>query len=164
MNACGLATVANGWRRTNSEHGGNRTATGREHLPILTFGAVYRRGLDGVYARRTQSGSCEGRANSNYVVSAWDGGALVGLARALSDDVAIFYLQDILVHPDYRRQGIGQQLLQACLSRYAHVRAKVLLTDNEERQRDFYEKVGFRNTQDLKAAKLNTFVQIEGVD
>jgi len=102
--------------------------------------------------------------NSTFVVSAWDGDKLIGLARVLSDDVSIFYLQDILVHPDYQRQGIGEQMIQACLVRYEHVRAKVLMTDDEERQRLFYERVGFRNTKGLANAKLNTFVQIDGVD
>ena len=46
--------------------------------------------------------------NSTYVVTAWHADQLVGLARGLSDDVSIFYLQDILVHPDYQRTGIGE--------------------------------------------------------
>lgn len=103
-------------------------------------------------------------ANSAFVVSAWDGETLVGLARALSDDVSICYLQDILVHPDHQRRGIGELLIGACLTRYVHVRSKVLLTDDEERQRAFYEKVGFRNTRDLTRATLNTFVRMDGVD
>ena len=102
--------------------------------------------------------------NSSHVVSAWDAETLVGLVRVLSDDVSIFYLQDILVHPDYQRRGIGEQLMDACLTRYAHVRSKVLMTDDEERQRLFYEKAGFRNTKDLDNAKLNTFVQMGGAE
>ena len=103
-------------------------------------------------------------ANSSFVVTAWEGELLVGLARALSDDVSICYLQDILVHPDFQRRGIGDRLIQACLIRYAHVRAKVLMTDDEERQRLFYEKAGFRDSKDLVNVRLNTFVQIDGVD
>ena len=102
--------------------------------------------------------------NSSFVVSAWDGETLVGLVRVLSDDVSICYLQDILVHPDYQRRGIGEQMMQACLARYAHVRSKVLMTDDEQRQRLFYEEAGFRDTKDLAEARLNTFVQIDGVD
>ena len=64
--------------------------------------------------------------NSTYVVSAWDGRKLVGLARGLSDDVSIFYLQDILIHPDYQKHGIGTTLLKECLERFQHVRMKVL--------------------------------------
>jgi GNAT superfamily N-acetyltransferase len=89
---------------------------------------------------------------------------LVGLARVLSDDVAIVYLQDILVHPDFQRHGIGEQLIRSCLTKYAHVRSKVLLTDADQRQHQFYEKAGFQNTKELTSGNLNTYVQIDGVD
>lgn len=101
--------------------------------------------------------------NSSYVVTAWDGPTLVGLARGLSDDVAIFYLQDILVRPTAQGQGIGRILLEECLRRYAHVRQKVLLTDDEPRQRRFYEALGYVNIRDFSAWPLNAYVQIRGV-
>ena len=117
------------------------------------------------YTRDERRGDLEKAIeNSSFVVSAWEGNTLVGLARVLSDDVSIFYLQDILVHPDYQRRGIGARLISECLTRYQHVRSKVLLTDDEERQRLFYENAGFRNTKDLTSGNLNTFVQIDGVD
>jgi ribosomal protein S18 acetylase RimI-like enzyme len=100
---------------------------------------------------------------STYVVSAWVGDRLVGLARGLSDDVSVFYLQDILVHPDYQRQGIGRRLLRRCLARFEHVRSKVLLTDADERQLRFYESLGYSDTGRLKMLRLTTFVQIDGV-
>ena len=116
------------------------------------------------YSRQERRGDlAKAVKNASFVVSAWEGNTLVGLARALSDDVSIVYLQDILVHPDYHRRGIGEQLIQACLTRYQHVRSKVLMTDDEERQRLFYEKVGFRNTKDLTSVSLNTYVQMDGL-
>ena len=77
--------------------------------------------------------------NSTYVLTAWSGEKVIGLARCMSDDVSIFYLQDILIHPEYQRQGVGRKLLLKCLERFEHVRMKVLLTDDEEQQRMFYE-------------------------
>jgi len=100
--------------------------------------------------------------NSTYVVTAWNGETLAGLARCLSDDVSICYLQDILIHPEYQRRGIGRKLLVNCLERFAHVRVKVLLTDDEERQIIFYESLGYKNTKDLKKIPLNAYVQIAG--
>lgn len=102
--------------------------------------------------------------NSTYMVSAWDGDMLVGLARVLSDEVAIFYLQDLLVHPDHQGQGIGKALLQDCLDRFRHVRMKILLTDDRPEQLRFYETMGFVNTRDLTEAVLNTFVQFKSHD
>ncbi|MFT3893021.1 MAG: GNAT family N-acetyltransferase [Anaerolineales bacterium] len=102
--------------------------------------------------------------NSTYVVTVWDREKMVGLARCISDDVSICYLQDILIHPDYQRQGIGRTLLANCLERFAHVRTKILLTDDEERQIKFYESLGYKNTKDLKKIPLNAFVQISGME
>lgn len=102
-------------------------------------------------------------ANSSVVVVARDlDGTLVGLARGLSDDASIFYLQDILVRPEHQRSGVGRQLFDACLDRYAHVRQKVLLTDDDEAQRSFYESLGFVRTVDFEAAPLNAYVRFDG--
>ncbi len=102
--------------------------------------------------------------NSTYVVSVWHGDSLVGLARGLSDDVSIFYLQDILVRPAFQGQGIGRRLLENCLERFEHVRSKVLMTDDKEQQLRFYESLGYKNTRSLTKWHLNTFVWIEGID
>jgi ribosomal protein S18 acetylase RimI-like enzyme len=102
--------------------------------------------------------------NSTYVVTAWSGDTLVGLARCLSDDVSICYLQDILIRPEYQRLGVGRRLLADCLERFAHVRMQVLMTDDEERQKRFYESMGYRNTRDLKSITLNAFVRMPGRD
>jgi ribosomal protein S18 acetylase RimI-like enzyme len=102
--------------------------------------------------------------NSTYVVSAWYGGTLIGLARGLSDDSSIFFLQDILVRPDFQRQGVGKQLLMNCLERFKHVRSRVLLTDDEGKQFHFYKSLGFKNTKDLGNSQVNTFVLFERMD
>jgi ribosomal protein S18 acetylase RimI-like enzyme len=98
-------------------------------------------------------------AQSTYVVTARDDGALVGLARVLSDDVAIMYLQDVLVRPDRQREGVGRALLDDCLRRFAHVRTKVLLTDDEDRQHAFYRSLGFREIREVEP--LHAFVRLE---
>lgn len=97
---------------------------------------------------------------SSHVATARDAnGELVGLARALSDDVSICYLQDILVSPGHQREGIGKALVENFLERYVHVRQKVLLTDDESGQRAFYESSGFIETHDFDPP-LRAFVQI----
>ena len=102
-------------------------------------------------------------AGSDFVVAAVDGGRLIGLARCVSDDVSIVYIQDILVHPDHQRRGVGRALVQDVLDRYAHVRQKVLLTDDRPEQLRFYASLGFSNTAGLVSTPLNAFVRIEGV-
>ena len=96
---------------------------------------------------------------STLVVTARHEGELIGLARALSDGVAIFYLQDILVRPDWQRRGVGGTLLARCLERYGHVRTKVLMTDDEERQHAFYRAMGFEPTSEIES--LHVFIRTE---
>lgn len=99
--------------------------------------------------------------NSTHVVTAWDGAQLTGLARCLSDEVAVCYLQDILVRPAYQRKGVGRKLLEHCLARFAHVRMQILLTDDEERQKLFYASLGFENTREIEWARFNVFVRFK---
>jgi len=102
--------------------------------------------------------------NSTFVVSCWDGDKLVGLARGMSDDVSIFYLQDILVKPDYQEIDIGTRLLKHCLENYKDVRHKVLITDYDDRLFRFYESLGFKNLKKLKKHDINAFLQFSYVD
>jgi len=88
----------------------------------------------------------------------------IALARSISDDVSIHYLQDILVNPMHHRKGLGRRLLEASLERYKHVRTHMILTDDEEKQLRFYESLGYKNTRGLKNIPLNAFVKIAGVD
>ena len=62
--------------------------------------------------RPIQDRSCmEGMvANSNLMVSAWDGSLLVGVARSVTDFHYACYLSDLAVHQKYQRSGIGKRL------------------------------------------------------
>ncbi len=108
---------------------------------------------------RDAPGLAQAVANSTYVVSAWEEERLVGLARCLSDDLAVCYIQDVLVHSALQRRGVGRLLLSDCLERFAHVRMKILLTDDEARQYAFYTSLGFTDTREFEGAVLRTFVQ-----
>jgi GNAT superfamily N-acetyltransferase len=100
-----------------------------------------------------------GLAGASFVAGAFDGSRLVGLVRAVSDDATICYLQDVLVHPDTQRAGVGRALVSAVLERYAHVRQQVLLTDDEPKQRAFYESLGYAEIRDVDGASLRAFVR-----
>ncbi len=80
---------------------------------------------------------------SLFVVTAWEGENLIGLIRAVGDGLTIIYIQDILVKKDYKRKGIGTKLFKELLDEYKDVRQKVLLTDDSEETRGFYEDNGF---------------------
>ena len=97
--------------------------------------------------------------SSSRVVTARRDGHLVGLARVISDGATIAYLQDIVVHPDEQRGGLGRRLVAEALRPFESVRQKVLLTDDEPGQRAFYESLGFTEIRDLYDGSLRAFVQ-----
>lgn len=81
--------------------------------------------------------------NSLFVVSAWDENKLIGLLRAVGDGEVILYIQDILVLDTYKRKGIGRKLMETAIAEYKNVRQYVLLTEDTQETRLFYESLGF---------------------
>ena len=70
------------------------------------------------------------------------GRRLVGLVRVVGDGASIAYVQDLLVHPDWQRRGIGARLLRDAMERFARVRQFLLLADDAPAPRAFYEAMG----------------------
>jgi len=75
---------------------------------------------------------------------AWDGERLVGFVRALSDGHLASYIEDVMVHQDYRRGGVGD-LIMSRLLREIKQSANVSLFCERPVAR-FYERHGFRAT------------------
>ena len=82
--------------------------------------------------------------HSLFLISARDeDGKLVGFLRAVGDGYSILYIQDIIVLPEYQRQGIGTQLLRQTLKYFNEVYQMILTTDSELKTIAFYEDNGF---------------------
>ncbi|KEO84934.1 GNAT family N-acetyltransferase [Tumebacillus flagellatus] len=75
----------------------------------------------------------------------WDGERLVGFARAVTDDRVRAYIEDVVVHSDYRRQAVGQELLAVLLKELAHIDVVSLFCEPE--LVPFYEKNNFRRSR-----------------
>lgn len=81
-------------------------------------------------------------ANSNPVVSIWDGERLIGFARATSDGIYRAAIWDVIVHPDYRGLGLGGKLVETVLSHpQVNKVERVYLTTTH--QQSFYKHIGF---------------------
>lgn len=96
-------------------------------------------------------------SNSLYVLTARDKNQLVGLIRIVGDGCTIVYIQDILVLKVYKRKQIGSTLIRKALEAFKDVRQKVLLTDDNDETRGFYESLGFESCD---KGKLVSFVKL----
>lgn len=80
--------------------------------------------------------------NSLNVWTLWEGQKLIGLARTIGDGATICYLQDILITKSYQGRGLGTYLLKEILKANEEIHQFVLLTDDTEKTRKFYKKLG----------------------
>lgn len=83
------------------------------------------------------------------VLTAWEGDALIGLARMVGDGVSILFVQDVLVDPALQRQGVGRALMQAMLERFPEVYQVQLLADRDSGTEAFYRSLGFHPAEDM---------------
>ncbi|GHO98217.1 N-acetyltransferase [Reticulibacter mediterranei] len=80
--------------------------------------------------------------SGDLAIGAWDGERLIGFARVISDHRLHAYIDDVMVHPDYQRQGVGRQMLTKLLAALQHIETITLFCQPE--LREFYRQSGFR--------------------
>ena len=82
-------------------------------------------------------------ANSEPVITVWDGERLIGFARATSDGIYRATIWDVAIDPEFRGVGLGSKLVETVLShpRMNRVERVYLMTTHKER---FYERIGFQ--------------------
>ena len=94
-------------------------------------------------AGRGDAGIAAVLKHSDVMATAWANRNLVGMARASTDFAYRAVLWDVIVHPEWRRRGLGTRLVRAVLDdpRLAGVESFWLFTSN---QQAFYRRLGFR--------------------
>lgn len=80
---------------------------------------------------------------SLYVVTAWHDHELIGILRVVGDGETIIYIQDLVVKDAYRRHKIATSMVEKVIKRFPGVRQKVLVAEDTDDIRGFYEEVGF---------------------
>ena len=88
-----------------------------------------------------------GLEHSDFIIACRDNGKIVGCARVFWDKGYIAYLADVMVAPEYQRQGIGKKLVSACISFIDRQlkdgwRIKIVIVSAKGKE-PFYEKFGF---------------------
>jgi len=78
----------------------------------------------------------------SLVFGLYDGPRQIGLSRVVSDYAIFAYLCDVVIHEDYRGQGLGKWLLSAIHNHpdLVHVRRWMLVTNDAH---DLYRQFGY---------------------
>ena len=69
----------------------------------------------------------------------------IGMGRIISDGVSDAYVQDLIVLPEYRCQGIGKQLVKSLLEKCSSAGLVWIGLIAEPDQDDFYSSLGFKS-------------------
>ena len=103
---------------------------------------------------RTLAGMAIAIANSNPVVTVWDGDRLIGHARATSDGIYRATIWDVVIDPDYRGAGLGRKLVQTVLAHpnVCNVERVYLMTTHQQK---FYEQIGFEQNSSTTLVLFN---------
>lgn len=82
-------------------------------------------------------------ANSNLIISAWQGDTLVGIARSVSDNYYACYLSDLAVSAQVQHQGIGKALIDHTLKQLKPTCKLILIA--APKANEYYRKLGFEH-------------------
>ena len=114
-----------------------------EKLPTLEEYNQLRQSVGwGIYER---SVVLQALPDSLYFVCAVSDGEIIGMARVVGDGGIAYYIQDVIVKPDYQRQGIGTQLMDKIME-YIRVHANnnsIIGLMAAKGKEPFYKRYGF---------------------
>lgn len=79
--------------------------------------------------------------HADVLITAWDQGKMIGVARALTDFAYCCYLSDLAVVRDYQHHGIGKELVARVRRAIGDSCSIVLLSSPSAI--DFYPRIGF---------------------
>ena len=77
---------------------------------------------------------------------------VLGFGRTLSDGYHAMMIYDVIVKNEYRKQGIGQKIVQTILDDAKKIEIIDLLCKDYNLQ--FYEKIGFQKEQTLNVMRI----------
>lgn len=95
--------------------------------------------------------------NSLKIYGAYVDGKLVGIIRVVGDGFSVLFIQDLLVHPDFQRNGIGTLLLKRMLKEYENVYQMHLITEDSEKAVSFYKSLGFTDNSDVNCKAFSKY-------
>ena len=82
-------------------------------------------------------------AHSLAIYVARDGEEIVGLVCLVGDGFSSVFVQDLIVLPNYQRQGIGSDLMKEALGDFKDAYQVQLATEQTEKTLGFYRSLGF---------------------
>ena len=86
----------------------------------------------------------KGLDNSLYGISVYSNDELIGMARVIGDGYTCFYVQDVIVNPNYQGKGIGKKIMKKIMTYLDNVEENAIVALMSAKGKEsFYEQFGF---------------------
>lgn len=95
--------------------------------------------------------------NSLKIYGAYVDNKLIGVIRVVGDGYSVIFIQDLLVHPEFQRKGVGTLLLKKVLCEYDSVYQKHLITEDTEKTILFYKSLGFVDNSEIGCKAFSVY-------
>lgn len=80
--------------------------------------------------------------NADILITAWEAGRMIGVARAITDYSYCCYLSELAVDLQYQRHGVGIELVRIVQSRIGDECSLILLSVPSAME--YYPRIGFQ--------------------
>jgi ribosomal protein S18 acetylase RimI-like enzyme len=80
-------------------------------------------------------------------------GRIIGFGRAMTDGVFNAAIYDVIVHPEFQKQGIARQIMEYLLDKLSNISCVHLISTSGNE--DFYKKLGLKRIKTGMARYLN---------
>ena len=90
---------------------------------------------------------------SNVITSVTVNGRIIGFGRAMTDGVFNAAIYDVIVHPEFQKQGIARQIMEYLFDKLSNISCVHLISTSGNE--DFYKKLELKRTKTGMARYLN---------
>ena len=92
--------------------------------------------------------------NSYFYICCFDDSKIVGFLDVVSNRVTDSYIQDVIVHPSYQKQGIGTHMMEMAIKKLKEDKIYAISILFDEKLTEFYKKFGFHI---MMAGQMETY-------
>lgn len=86
--------------------------------------------------------------NTIYSISVEIDGKIIGMGRIIGDGARVFYIQDVVIHPNYQGRGIGTTIMEnlmAFFEKFSISDCNIMVGLMSAKGKEcFYERFGFK--------------------
>lgn len=118
------------------------------------------------WSRLTDKQAVRGLENTTFLITAKVKDKYIGMGRVLFDYGCTAYICDVIVVPEYQKQGIGKRIMELLINRVAHAADQgdkiMFILGASKGKENFFAKLGFGlRPSDFYGAGMTRWIEVK---